>query len=185
MKRKYLKELGRDLFFVGFGIAVALLLVKLGLLAKFLSSVEGMYILASFISGLFFTSIFTVAPASVALAALATKLPAVDVAFWGACGAMMVDYVIFVFVRDGVTRDMSVMFKKPLRKRITSLFHFGFMRWVVALLGAFIIASPLPDELGVALLSFSRIKVHHFVALTFAMNFLGILVLGIAARAIL
>src|SRR3989344_7165743 len=100
MKRAYLKELLKDLCILAIGVAVALLLVKLGLLARFLSSVEGMYILASFISGLFFTSVLSVAPASVALAALSTKLPAVDVAFWAACAAMIADYVIFIFVRD-------------------------------------------------------------------------------------
>lgn len=182
---KYLRHIIRDLVILALGIVVAVFLVEIGIIAQFLEVTKGMQILASFVAGMFFTSVFTIAPASVALAALSTRLPLVDVAFFGALGAALVDYVIFTLVRDKVVSDMKGLFKLSVRKRLASLFHFGFMRWVVALLGGVIIASPLPDELGVALLSFSRIKPHHFVALTFVMNFLGIWLLGMTVQAIL
>lgn len=185
MKRTYLKELFKDLCILAVGIAVAFALVKLGYVERFLTVTDGMYILASFAAGMLFTSVVTVAPASVALVALSTRLPAIDVAFWGACGAMIVDYLIFTFIRTSVSREIFAALKRPLRRQLISLFHFGFMRWGVAMLGALIVASPLPDELGVALLGFSRVKTHHFVVLTFTMNFIGILALAGAASAVL
>lgn len=178
MRSGYLKEIIKDGLILAIGVLVAIFLIKSGFIYRFLVAVDGMQILASFLAGSLFTSVFTIAPASIALSALATKMPAVDVAFWGACGAVIVDYVIFTFVRGDVSRDLAKTLKAPVRKKIASVFHFGFMRWLIALLGGLIIASPLPDELGIALLSISRIKVHHFVVLTFVMNFLGIWLLA-------
>jgi hypothetical protein len=185
MRKGYLKEFVKDLFILATGIAVTVFLVNIGFVAAFLELTKGMQILASFVAGGFFTSVFTIAPASVALSALVTKMHPVDVAFWGALGAAMVDYVIFIFVREGVSKNISHMFTRSVRRKLVSLFHFGFMRWFVALLAGFIIASPLPDELGIALLGFSKIKPHQFILLTFVMNFFGIWALTSAVRTIL
>ena len=179
----YLKHLEKDFLTLAIGITVAYVLVRAGAMNYLLAFAETMPVLTSFIIGLFFTSVFTVAPASVALAVLATRLPALDVAFWGACGAVIVDYILYTFIRYDVSRDIAGALRKSLRHRLISLSHFGFTRWVVAFLGAAIIASPLPDELAIALLSFARIKPHQFVLLTFVMNFLGIVLLGLAANA--
>ncbi|HEY4478659.1 MAG TPA: hypothetical protein VI775_02350, partial [Candidatus Paceibacterota bacterium] len=55
--------------------------------------------------------------------------------------------------------------------------HFGFLKWLSPLIGAFIIASPLPDELGVALLGMSKIRIAVLIPLSFTMNILGIYIL--------
>jgi hypothetical protein len=53
---------------------------------------------------------------------------------------------------------------------------------VLPVVGAVIIASPLPDELGLALLGFSRIDRRYFFAISYTMNFIGIVLIGLAAR---
>jgi hypothetical protein len=47
-------------------------------------------------------------------------------------------------------------------------------RWIAFVLGAVIIASPLPDELGIAILGFARLGSNLFVPLSFVSNFLGL-----------
>ena len=65
-----------------------------------------------------------------------------------------------------------------------ALFKFKFFRWLTWLIGGLIIASPLPDELGISLLGFSKAKTSLFIVLSFVFNFLGILFIGWVARAL-
>jgi hypothetical protein len=48
--------------------------------------------------------------------------------------------------------------------------------------GAIIIASPLPDELGLALLGVSTLSRPQFFLLSFAMNSLGIFIILLVAQ---
>ena len=63
------KELTKDLIFVFIGIFIALVLSRLGII-DLIVNVIGNEIVVSFLSGIFFTSVFTVGPASVALVSI-------------------------------------------------------------------------------------------------------------------
>src|SRR5262249_43219313 len=52
------------------------------------------------------------------------------------------------------------------------------LRWLSFFVGGLIIASPLPDELGIGLLGVARLRTAWFVLLSYAFNFLGILAIG-------
>ncbi|MBP9757924.1 MAG: hypothetical protein KBD06_04955, partial [Candidatus Pacebacteria bacterium] len=65
--------------------------------------------------------------------------------------------------------------------RFTKLMRFRFFRYLTFFAGGVIIASPLPDELGISLLGLSRMREIHFVPLSFAFNFLGIFIIGLIA----
>lgn len=69
-------------------------------------------------------------------------------------------------------------------KRIKAVFRLRFFRWLTWLLGGLIIASPLPDELGIGLLGFSKMKLAAFIPLSLIFNSLGILVIGLVARSL-
>jgi uncharacterized membrane protein YdjX (TVP38/TMEM64 family) len=43
-------------------------------------------------------------------------------------------------------------------------------------LGAIIIASPLPDEMGVGLMGISKLKTSQFILLSFVLNAIGIFI---------
>jgi hypothetical protein len=49
--------------------------------------------------------------------------------------------------------------------------YFG---WLAPVVGALVIASPLPDELGITLLGIARLRNWQFVVLSFIFNFAGI-----------
>ena len=58
------------------------------------------------------------------------------------------------------------------------------LRGLLFLLGGLIIASPLPDELGISLFGFSKAKTSWFVPLSFTFNFIGIVLIGLVAQAV-
>jgi hypothetical protein len=69
-------------------------------------------------------------------------------------------------------------------KRMRSFFKLRLFRWLSLFVGGLIMASPLPDEVGISLMGMSKIKVPWFVTLSFVFNFIGIVLIGLAARAL-
>lgn len=137
---------------------------------------------ASFFAGLFFTSLLTTAPAIAVLGELAQEGNLFLIASVGALGSVAGDYLIFVFVRDRISRDAEFLLRGPRMMRIFHIFKHRRFRRVLPWVGALIIASPLPDELGLALLGLSKINNRYFFVISYAMNFLGIVLIGLAAR---
>lgn len=174
-KNRY--ALAHDFFMIALGVTLAFFLVETGLLDLFVDVVGDYYILASFIAGIFFTSVFTIAPASVALVHIAENAPISSVAIFGAFGAMCGDLILFFFIRDRFTEDLMATMKKSTVRHILRSFHFGFLRWLSPIVGAFIIASPLPDEFAITLLGMSKVRTVIFMPLAFVMNGLGIYLL--------
>ncbi|MCC7436766.1 hypothetical protein IT402_02755, partial [Candidatus Nomurabacteria bacterium] len=65
--------------------------------------------------------------------------------------------------------------------RIISTPYFA---WLAPVIGAIIIASPLPDEIGVGLIGISKMKNWQFLVLSFVLNSLGILLIVTLAKSI-
>jgi hypothetical protein len=168
----------RDLCIVALSIIIAYYVVKIGILGDILSLAQGTAIISSFVAGLFFTSVFTIAPASVALAELSEMYSVPTVALWGALGALIGDLIIFFFIRDTVTDDISYVTRKLKLQKYLSLFNLGFLRVLTPIIGALIIASPLPDELGIAMMGLARTPTYTLVLISFVMNFIGILLIS-------
>jgi hypothetical protein len=176
-KQNNKRALLRDFLMIFIGITFALLLSGLGVIDYLVSLFKDYYIIASFISGIFFTSAFTLAPASITLIHIAQNSPIPGVVVWGGLGAMFGDLVLFLFIRDRFAEDLKNVFKPSSVKYFLKSLHFGFMRWLSPLIGALIIASPLPDEFGITLLGMSKMKVMFLLPLSFIMNMLGIYLL--------
>ncbi len=171
-----------DLCIIAVSIFVAGFLAQSDLLDSIVGTNERFYMLNSFISGLFFTSVFTTAPAMIALGKLTILTSPLMVALVGAIGAMIGDLVIFSFIKGHISEDVSYLLSRAKSKRFKHLFHYRFMRWSLAIVGAAIIASPLPDELGLTLMGLSRMSTSRFVVISYVFNFLGILAIGFVAR---
>ena len=176
-RKKNTYALVYDIVIIVIGIFFAIVLSNLGFIDFFVSITKDYYILSSFIAGIFFTSAFTLAPSSVALASIAEKAPIPQVALWGGLGAMCGDLILFFFIRDRFYNDIVNSIKPKTIKHILRSFHFGFLKWIAPIVGALIIASPLPDEFGIALLSMSKVKTAVLMPVSFIMNALGIYLL--------
>lgn len=176
MKRKinYEKNLERDLVLITISVFCAIALVHFGILESMIITIRDFHLVSSFTAGLFFTSVFTIAPASVAIAHLSHSIDPLTLALWGAFGAMIGDLVIFAFVRDVFSEDIKGTIRASRFKKILSKTHFGFLRWFGPLVGALIIISPLPDEIGLSLMGVAKMKVIYLVPLTFVLNFMAI-----------
>lgn len=174
-------SLERDLALILLSVILALLAVRLGVVNQIVSLAEEGRIIGSFIAGVFFTSAFTIAPASIALAKISESMPAIMVAFWGACGAVVGDLVIFLFVRDRFADDILEVLHAFRSRRLKTFFHRGFFRWFTPIVGALIIASPLPDEIGLTMMGLSKIRTSRLIAISFVMNFLGVLLVAFIA----
>jgi len=175
----------KDLGIIALSVVIAVILVRTDALVSLLTRTEELEFWGSFIAGIFFTSIFTTAPAIVTLGEIAQVYPIFLTALAGAAGAVVGDLIIFRFVKERFSEHLMEVFgTQGGRKRLKHLLKIRSFRWLTFLVGGFIIASPLPDELGVALLGFSKMKISGFIAIAFIFNFIGILIIGIAARAL-
>lgn len=170
---RYRRELFKDIFFIFVGALITVFLSKFGII-DLLIRVLGGNVIATFIAGIFFTSVFTLAPASVALAHMSTLMPTSQVLIFGALGAMTGDLLLFYFIRDRFADDLLGSMRPSVVKHVFRSFHFGFLKWLSPLLGAAFIASPLPDEFGLMLMGISKIRVAVLLPISFAMNILGV-----------
>ncbi len=178
-----IERLYRDLVIIGFALLGAVYLSHVGFIADTLSLLEQRVALGSFVAGIFFTSVFTLGPASVVLAELSGIGSPILVALWGGFGAMIGDAILFLFVRDIFADDLRRFLKKH-HLRLFTLPHFGFLRWVYPVVGAFIIASPLPDEFGLALLGLTKTRLSILLPVAFCMNVIGIFAIAVLAGSI-
>lgn len=170
---------------VALSVLIAVIFATTDILTKILASAQELKFLGSFIAGAFFTSVFTVAPAAVALGKIAQANSLFQVAIFGAAGAVVGDSIIFRFVRDRLSEHLAELTKhRGAWKKIGMLFKLKSFRWLAFFVGGLIIASPLPDEIGVSLMGFSKMKTLWFIPISFLFNFAGILLIAIAAKAI-
>jgi hypothetical protein len=184
------KELIRDLIVVAASLGVAVALAESPALQSILRAGQSWHALGSFVAGIFFTSVFTTAPATVALAEIATSNSIWITALFGAAGALLGDLFIFRFVRDNVARDFEFVFREIRQERRWLKLHHHWkelhaFKWLIPLIGALLIASPLPDEIGLTILGLSKIKMRVMIPLTFSLNFLGIVGVGLIGRALI
>lgn len=183
----YPGKLWRDFAILSFSIIIAILLVKTGILKDVLGATRVWGLLGSFVAGIFFTSIFTTVPATVALAEMAQLNPLWQVAVVGAIGSLLGDWIIFSFIKDSITQDFAYLMEQHSWRRWRPVFHPKFLKWkwLATVVGALIIASPLPDELGLAILGVTKTKTVTFIGISLCLNFLGILIIGLITRAVI
>ncbi len=166
----------RDILIIGVSILVTVLLAKSGLISYILGIEGFLKPVAILIGGALFTTVFTIAPASLGLIEIGQSTPAVVVALIGGLGAMVVDIIMASFVRKDIAKDLGAIRIKrfSLKWHFVSLFHFGFLKWLSFLLGLAVIASPLPDELGLFFIGISKVNPKYLPLLFFVANFVGI-----------
>lgn len=174
----------RDLSIIIIGVVVAVVFVKTGMLNSILNSTKQMRFFGSFVSGIFFTSIFTAVPATLILAEIAKTNSIFWVSILGGLGALLGDLVIFRFIRDSLYEDFFYLIKKTRSQRFFSVFKIKLFAWIVPFFGALVIASPLPDELGLAMLGFSKVRSSLFIPISFLLNSLGILAICLISIAV-
>jgi len=172
------KQFIRDFVLLVASISFAVFITKSGLAHQFVLSLGAWKYLGIFAAGIFFTSVFTIAPSIAILGDFAQSIPLLAIGMIGGLGAAFGDFVIFRFVKDRFADDIDFLLRPSERKRIAKITKTRFVRFFGPLIGALVIASPLPDELGVAILGMSKLGDRIFLPLSFLLNGAGILLIS-------
>jgi len=165
-------------------IFLAYLVFKSGILELVLTQTTEVELIGAFVAGIFFTSLISSAPAIIALGTIATAThePLWMIAVIGGAGALIGDLILFSFLKTHISDEIYRFSRHPSNKRLSKIMHLRSIRWLLGFVGAIIIASPLPDELGLALMGVGKMRLWLLSLLSFVFNSIGIYVIGIVAR---
>jgi uncharacterized membrane protein YdjX (TVP38/TMEM64 family) len=105
---------------------------------------------------------------------LAERLSPIEIGLIAGLGAVIGDLTIFRFVKDDLIKEIKPLYKRLGGNHLAHALHSKYFSWTLPVVGALIIASPLPDELGVGLMGISKLKTYQFVIISFILNALGI-----------
>lgn len=134
--------------------------------------------LGIFIAGLMFSYGFTTAPAISLLFIMAGHQNMLAATLIGGLGASISDLIIFRFIRVSFADEVEKLSKEKLVVQISSHTPGKFKKYFLPVLAGFIIASPLPDEIGVAMLASIRsISTRLFTLISYTSNTLGIFII--------
>jgi hypothetical protein len=167
-----------------------LLLVVIALLAywsfrmdtvqSFFHSLGGLGYMSAFIGGMLFAFGFG-APFGVAL--LLTIADEVNIplaAIIGGLGALLSDYILFKFIRvtfaDEIQRLRDTRSFSYVNDIVRGTLPPTLVFYITAGIAGLVIASPLPDEIGVTIMaSISKVSERAFAVISFSLNTIGIL----------
>ncbi len=134
-----------------------------------------------FISGFLYAYGFTAAPATVILLALAKQQNYISAGMVGGVGALLSDTLIFIFIRHSFIDEVErlkkekfiISFGVSVKKVLGSFTHY-----LLPIVAGLLIASPLPTEVGIALLaSMKRVSMKKFLIIAYLLHTLGIFII--------
>ncbi len=164
----------KHLFFLLLSIIVSIILYKNHTLNALMLNLENLGYVGVFITGILFVSAFTVITSIVIIAGLASKLSPLEIGVIGGLGAVVGDLTIFRFIRNDLIEEITPIYKRLGGNHITRIANKKYCRWLLPIIGAIIIASPFPDEIGVGLMGLSKMKTYQFIIISFILNTIGI-----------
>jgi len=184
----------KNLILLFISIVVAYFILRYKPIISLIHGLSYFGYLASFVLGMLFTYALTTIPATAVLYNLGENFNPFLIAFIGAFGSVLSDYLIFRFVRDRLMVEINLLSKEinNLTEPLSNLVSTKRMRiiiwkkisssriWktLVPVIAGFIIASPLPDEIGVAIFGAAKYEPRKFLVISYVLNFIGIFVIA-------
>lgn len=165
------------------GIVIAILLSQNATFHQFILHLGSFSYLGAFIAGGLFVSILTIGTAAIVLTTLSGEISPILLAVIAGAGAVVGDYVIMHFINDNLENELKGNLNQGQLHKLKHLIHTKYFNWILPVIGAIIIASPLPDELGVSLMGLAKMSTVQFIILSYILNSIGIAILIFAGRA--
>lgn len=162
--------------FIG-SVAFSFIVFRIEGLHTFFLDIGNWGYLGALIGGFLFVSSFTAAIGAVILLILAERLSPLEISIIAGLGGAVGDFAIFRFMKDGLLEELKPLWNKFRLNRISKCLRTKYLRWTLPILGAIIIVSPLPDEMGIALMGLSKIKKYQFVIIAFILDAIGVFLL--------
>jgi len=165
----------KNLTFLLISIIVALFISRYEPFHNFLLNLGDFGYIGAFIAGILFVSTFTVATGAVILLVLAERLSPIEIGILAGLGAVVGDFLIFRFIKDNLAQEVNDIYEHiDGNHHVKRIFHTKYFSWTLPVIGAIIIATPFPDEIGVSLMGISKMKTYKFLLVTFILNAIGI-----------
>lgn len=165
----------KNLTIVFFSIILVIFLSRIEAVHSFLLHLGNFGYVGAFIAGILFVSMFTVATSGLILLTLVETLSPVEIGLIAGLGAVVGDLLIFSLVKDNLSNEIKTIYKHIDKKnQLKKLFNSKYFNWMLPFIGAIIIASPFPDEIGISLMGISKIETYKFVFISFLLNSIGI-----------
>ena len=172
----------KNLLFFLFSLGLAFGLSRFEAFHTLLLSLGNFGYVSAFFAGMLFISTFTVSTGALMLLILAARLTAWEIGLIAGVGAVVGDVIIFRFVQDDLLRELKDIYAALGGNHLNHVLHTKYFSWTLPVIGALIIASPLPDELGVSLLGISKMKTWKFLIISFILNATGIFLIVTATN---
>lgn len=167
----------KGLTFIFISILLTIFLSKYNLLNDGLFNLRQIPFLGSFIAGILYVSASTAALGILMLSDLSTTLHPIEIAIIAGLGGAVADLVLFRFFKGDLIREITPIYNSFGGKRLTKLVYHKYFRWSLPIIGAIIIASPFPDELGISLMGLTQIKTYQFIILSLILDITGVFLL--------
>lgn len=175
----------KNIAYFTLSIIAGLILLSTPLFRQMVFRLGNLGYVGALFGGMFFVSTFTVSIGTALLLLLAETLHPIEIGIIAGIGAVVGDLVIFQYIRSrGLISEIKHFFEFFGSDKLKHLIHTKYFSWTLPVLGAIIIASPLPDEMGVGLMGISKLKTSQFILLSFVLNAIGIFLI-VSAGAIL
>ena len=139
----------------------------------------------TFVAGMMFSYGFSAAPATAVFLILAQHQNIYLASIIGGLGALISDLFIFSFIRQSFAEELNMLSKERIVVYFNNRLPGIFKKYLLPVAAGFVIASPLPDEIGVALLAASKIvSTRIFTFISYSLNTIGIFVVLYIGRLI-
>src|SRR3989344_6045312 len=156
-------------------IIIAFIISRYEPFHNFLLGVGDLGYIGAFFAGILFVSTFTVATGAVILLVLAERLSPVEIGIIAGLGAVVGDFTIFRLIKNNLADELKDIYDHiDGNHHLRRVLHTKYFSWTLPVIGAVIIASPLPDEVGVSLMGISKMKTYQFLIISFFLNAIGI-----------
>ncbi len=130
----------------------------------------------AFFAGILYTYTISAVIGAVLILLLARTLSPLRVALIASFGAVSSDYLIFNTSRFTMSA-LSHRFSFSIHGRAQNLRRNPYLQWLLIIFGLIVIATPLPDELGVGIIGATNVRSWQFIALSFFLQCAGMILL--------
>ena len=156
---------------------------KSPIFSNFFHLVDQFPYLAAIVSGILFASTFTAIAGGLIIIHLASFINPVALIILAGLGAVSCDAFMFLFFKKNISQEINHVYKElNHHDHFKKIAHTKYFAWTLPVIGAIIIASPLPDELGISLLGLSQTTTARFLIISLASHIFGISSVIIGSR---
>ncbi|MBI2465426.1 hypothetical protein HYV64_04765 [Candidatus Shapirobacteria bacterium] len=172
-----------NVFLLVSGVFFAIVLAYSPLLNTLLEYFSPHPLITAFIAGVLFASTFTVATGGILLIKLSEHYSPLLLILSAGMGAAFCDYLIFSLVKDKAPTHVAPVYKNMFNhSHLHKILHTHYFAWTLPVIGAIVMASPLPDEIAVSLLGISKLTDTKFILIALTSHLIGMAIVVAGSR---